>query len=804
MGGFTSVSSAQLTYGDLPNQVALGYIQTQSVDQEPVYSDDGMVYQYTKITINVQSVLNYALTPALQTLPAYPEDADTIQNRIRAMLIRPRKHLVFYVGENKFIEPNKQDDAPDLANGPFPQHCTVKSILGTLTFLIDYSIVCYIDDCLSDTAQALQTPAYLSNRYTQTAALDVKGMTTKTLRGKYVVAANALNFNAEDIRPLITPALDKGFVRKHAEYVFAEDFLSCQYTFVDEEQYVLPPFSNGVDNVVYDPVTGQPTVVGKGAGAASATGEYSETTVNAGKRYGDVRVRLEGFKDQAYSSKVGLLQLAILIAITKLQTAKALHVISGINIGSILITGAVRESLYENWVEVAFRCQLQPEALTQNQTSINLKQFGLLPYGSPDGQPARDIGTRGSAGVRFAAAALTDPCIRTAVFNSNFGVENTTTDWQSTVFPPPVDPTLSTASNLADPSNFATMNSGIPQIYDCYNVTLTTRTDTGVLQLPLCSSIPQPVDSVFVGVQAQSTQLVASWKAERIGGQPVIPSDSLNGLVGTAPLLSKSIGTFEHELAGDGVSVKWRIMGEYVFGYSNNCDAIIQHALPPTITPAAAIGTAVLSGGVTTGIIDPTTAAIGVKNAAATALGVVANLPIAVLGAIANLAGSGSTPSGSGTPAAQSTPNSVSAGAGPVVSAISNLQAQEKAGTTAASVAAAQAQTQAQGIYDAQGQQAQSALAAAQSAVAAAQTQLIAAQKQTAQSLANSLVIPSSFGNIQAVTLEQAQQAIDAQNAAAAAQLAAALSNLAALQQNVVSPPGSSSSSQQGNSGQGW
>lgn len=535
------------------NPIELAYIQTHSINREPQYTDDGVDYLYTKVTLSFQAVFNANILP----FTIGDGTATGTINRVKHYLEIPRQRIQFYVGNDVLIDSPTAGKTVDCKNGPFCRSVNIKRIGGLETHLVDCVYETYVQDCPAGGTP----PSYLSHRWTDTAKMDENFYTTWTRSGRVVVRADMLT-NPDSLRGVVTPVLQPGFVRKSAEYILQSDGLTLQYTITDQEAYLTFPYP-----------------------ACTAEGTYRESSPEGARRFIECRVRLTSSKDtqQSDNGKADLLQTAMLVAATKIHAGQGFQGTLHPNSPYMLRTVAVETALWANSVDVMFRAEITALGLTTGEIPMELDRFAEPPAGcdpafdETNGPTARD---RGTAGLQLVAAALGDPCLQATARQQTSG--GTTELATGDVAPAEVF----TTALLPDGNSSllkATTGAGL---YTNYLVTKRLENPPHVFQMPVAKMVSSPAaSSVFIQTAAPAARMYVDWTAERVGGQPDLPTPNLRKPDGTpdtnAVLVGKTFGAANVEHGGDGENARYTISGTYIYGFKDP-DVV---TLTPAMTP---------------------------------------------------------------------------------------------------------------------------------------------------------------------------------------------------------------------------
>lgn len=566
--------------------ITISYLRTESIEREPQYSDDGTEYLHTKISLSVSGVISSWVDgpasgshfPLNNLAPGNPNETPTqTMQRIQHYLEQPRQQLIYSVAnisdqlgaqQDIYIQSPPPGSSVDAKNGPFPERVVIKKLMGGNTFLVHFVVTTYLVECPSGT----QPPRYASWRYRVQTDIDENFMSTKTTSGKVICRAD-LGQNPDELRGVVAPKIPTGFKRLSQQYLLQEDGLAMMYTVVDKEMMVMPP----------QPLRG---IQGAIPNATKASGQYIESTNNGAQRFGEIRLRLEGPKgDDPYASKQQMIGLAIQVAMSRLNIAGPVG-----DKGRVLISGSVQEELYENVCEVRLRTLLARDDLRKGRApngagvNMNLLAFGTPLLFSDKGTVSFDGGVGGSAQLKAVAQAFQDPCLQgivnldTVQFPNLFTGENPMSEGTGEV-------SVYLFNTLPDDENaFVDEDaSDTTGPYAHYTVNSRYENAQNVLQLPVASTGLQSygnLSSVFAQVAAPLTSLILDWSAEQVGDTPAVPSDLMQDDA-NAVLLSSTYIPGELDLAADGTSVIYKIAGQLVYGFKDQSQVLVQHAIPP-------------------------------------------------------------------------------------------------------------------------------------------------------------------------------------------------------------------------------
>lgn len=528
------------------NGIEIKDIKTNSISHEPQFDAvDPRQYLYTKVSIDLQGVLNTHLDGTNPTARAAA---------IRQQITEPRGTFVMTVAGNGLFSVT----GPDITGGPFPRDFRITQI-SEATYIVHFRIDFAILEC-----SAGGTLPYLSHRWRESISLDERFLSKRTRNG-HVVFRGDVTPDIEATRDLVGHAcpIPDGFKRISADYTLIESGLELQYSIVDQETPVMPP----------DP-------------ALKASGEYVESTAKGAIRHGEVRVRLEGGKQ---NTKENLLRMAIIIALDKLKSADPVTL--------FLLDGAIKEDMYDNVIEVRLRTMLNVLKASTNGAPLNLKRFIRLPTGSTPDTKAPDLGTRGTAGLTMAANFLQDPCAGQSVLKSNGHQESTL--YGSLSLPVP---TISTVPVLPDSAAVLYANDASPGVYTDYRIDSRYRVKTHKMQLST-SVANNNTGSVIVQLGNPISQRVVTWTAEKIGDTPLVPTPA--SLDPNAVIMDWEISPCEKVVGSDGVSIVHRISGAYTYAFRDNSQVVVKGGVPPWVDPSVGTLSFVQSSSLNASILDP-------------------------------------------------------------------------------------------------------------------------------------------------------------------------------------------------------
>jgi hypothetical protein len=524
----------------LYNGIELPYVHTRQINYAAIYNDlDSMEYLYTEVTIEIEAVLSSdfyaASSPARQMAAIYHD------------LMQPRKPLLFVVGPDTMIESPAVGALVDLKNGPFPRECVIKQIGGSKTFMISYRIQTYIDQCDAGGTP----PNFISNRWRSTQTINENFYSTWSTSGKIICRAD-MGINPDSLRGIVAPPIPPGFKRVNSEYTLQEDGLALAYSFQDQEVFLQAP-----------------------APATKASGEYSESFMKQSQRSCECRVKLEAPK---VATKSDLVALAILICLTRIggqnRTLRGKLNPTG---NTILFAGVIRESIWENSVEVTIQANINQVPFKTQNISGDLSRFGGEVPGSPVGAPPPDPGTRGTAALQLIASIMHDPCL--ANYVSRLVATGGYTANLTSAGPPEAYPGVSVIHTVDDPPGGFKMSTD-DGVYGHYTMETHYQTNNHILSLPVSSSSGAQVKGpAMVQVAGPTVSLVADYDVDRAGNMPMIPAAIQDP---NAVIMHSTVQPLAQECGADGSPI-YAIKGRQIYSFRDVTKVPVTHPRPPYI-----------------------------------------------------------------------------------------------------------------------------------------------------------------------------------------------------------------------------
>ncbi len=415
---------SQLTY----NGVVLPYFHCTDFKQVAIRDDMADTdWHLTRIQISGHAVVNADYTELLapDLIEANgdigTDSAAFLMDVIRPRLLQHRRALSYTFNGVELI-PQRQEGnvgTVDAENGPKPQDCSIMHLYNNMFYIAFTIHASYWENFRrreigsDDIPPAIDNPAgnnVLFNRWSEAIEINECNFTSRVRNGKFKIRSDNVNgFVADQLRrQMAVVGVPKGFIRHSSKYTVTPDGLAIQYQLEDREVFKLPPF---------------PTY--------KATGEYYETGgKNDATRFIEARVRLEAAPDTPQTS---VLNMCMAVVGSKIGISSVNQVV-GNNFAkptSVIAIGAsVRIGMYENWVEVWLKCQLQQTTARFQSLAILDRTVCFTPYSDP-GTFVQDNGQRftgaqspnyppygsNKASKLLQAAAYYDPCLVAAAIN---------------------------------------------------------------------------------------------------------------------------------------------------------------------------------------------------------------------------------------------------------------------------------------------------------------------------------------------------------------------------------------------------
>lgn len=411
------------------NGITLEVVKTNNYEQAAVYSPDGTDYLYTRHTLDVQCVFNPYATAYNNEGNATPGTYPALTARnIRQYLLEPRKTLKVSVASDVIlnvpwprIAADKYDTTvgdgdrftTDSFNGPKPIACTVMRVDGKKSFIVNYRIETYVNECPTQNAtiqKAVDNPV-LSHRWQSMITVDEQFFTVKVIEGRIKfrtdwLTAEGMQQLADAFREKFFHKIEARFKREQINIYATPDGSELVYQVVDREQaYSLGLTSAATKIEAFYTVTAAPPPPAEGQNKGAVP--YLS---------GNVAVRIWG---RAGQISWNLYKIAIAIASHKLTGGK-------------IYRWSVREALHVPFLELDATAYYAPSDGAHSNllplTETNFKPVGDLnpvpgifernqdknprPGDNTDGAESSsgEAWSRGWAAIKLITAALKGEC----------------------------------------------------------------------------------------------------------------------------------------------------------------------------------------------------------------------------------------------------------------------------------------------------------------------------------------------------------------------------------------------------------
>lgn len=497
-----------------------------SWDQELVFSEDGVDYQFTRHVIRVTGMLATDLDPATPL-------KDQIY-RLRNTLSCPRLPLTLWLGDDTSDEArppdhgatghesgdegengNGVDDsgvdkldpdystqggnwtvsalkagetilnnkmlevpAPDVNAGPRVEGLAIHDIRGTRFAFVSCTFIAHLHACPL-------VPAILSNRWEVTTSIDEDELTRMTWSGVARVSPYVFT-TADECRETLFPPLPAHFKPETREFRLSSDGLTLRYTITYREHYRLPstPF-------------------------AKLDVDYVESTDRGAITEAEIRIAGSASKSV---SKAAMLQRAsqIMLSLANLDP-KAQN-------KDLLLSATIHSSLTKNQIALNVRVQKSNVA---NGVGVPIDNaiFGRPLLGSPDRMP--DVGTRGTA-MQKALAAAWKQCCASAGGPASLKLNGTPIQAADDT------PQAFKFEDLPPPSPSQVSPGHQARLYRKAEQNVAYKTVSGLVVMPVAQQYEDASGNVHtaevVRLHQPYTRKVIRYQAERYGQHPEIPT----------------------------------------------------------------------------------------------------------------------------------------------------------------------------------------------------------------------------------------------------------------------------------------
>ncbi len=385
-----------LRYGS----VVLPYNFTTKFDQQAVYDESNTDRCYTRFEISAQGIINPAyLSVMAPDLVGNNLTVAEITRVITDRLRRQRQQLYFQVNGKELIpQPAGVTGTVDAMNGPQTTVTTLE--LSSETIFLSFQVVAHYwenyDVVPGDEPFAPNRPGNnaLYNRWEERIELDELNFTKRTRTGKFKIRSDNVDgkIAAEVMSQMCVVGVPPGFLRKKAEYTVSPDGLSIMYTVTDEEQYKMPP-----------------------SPAYTAEGHYMEATTRGdGKRFAEVRLRLQGTKLVAQHE---LVRTLVALMSKKLELVEA--PLGDKNV--VVQKASLQVDMFNNSVEGSVAVMFNPNKKRRSEIAFIRDKICITPLVDDVKLNPPAFSLRGSASRLLQAAAYYDPSLTETKLNSVTG-----------------------------------------------------------------------------------------------------------------------------------------------------------------------------------------------------------------------------------------------------------------------------------------------------------------------------------------------------------------------------------------------
>lgn len=251
------------------NGITISPIYTEACSRRAIY--DGPTYLYTRWIIRVRGVFNPGATsfttaggdPRFGGNPAQPEKSPGFNpawtdNSVRLMLQQPRGLLhysaagpdafgdadfgqgqdltILALTDSTISTSGSSKTLTDANNGPFPLEINIRRISGTVSFNVDFTIQCDINECY----RVYSEPAFvLSNRWQMTHDVNEHAFTVRHVQGRAIFRTDVMlsqEIKPDDYRAAFFFPVPENFKRQNINVSVNPDGNECHYSFSDVEQ----------------------------------------------------------------------------------------------------------------------------------------------------------------------------------------------------------------------------------------------------------------------------------------------------------------------------------------------------------------------------------------------------------------------------------------------------------------------------------------------------------------------------------------------------------------------------------------
>ena len=223
------------------NGVVMQMAKTHQIAFDAQYSSDGMDYLYTRGRISIGFQINPQATAYIISSNAVVSTPGTLPATtvaaIRHSLMQPRQQLLItdYLAQTMLQCP-ADGFIVDAKDGPKPISCSLEEIAGSRTFVGRWTCEFNIIECLASG----NPPVIISNRWSDSHAINDSQLTTRTISGRTVFRRDwleALGLTPDDLRdsfPL--PVVAPGMQRVSLDIITASSGNEAMWRITDKER----------------------------------------------------------------------------------------------------------------------------------------------------------------------------------------------------------------------------------------------------------------------------------------------------------------------------------------------------------------------------------------------------------------------------------------------------------------------------------------------------------------------------------------------------------------------------------------
>lgn len=502
----------------------LELVKTNSFRQETIYSDDGVDKVYTKITLNVNGILNTCLQG---------QDPATWIASVRESMLLPRRELVVQFGGSEILRSPFPGLTEDAKHGPRPLQFNIQRYDGTTAF-IQFEIETFIEECS-------EIPAVLSHRWDCSYSIDNDYYSTRIINGTVILNSEIAGLDLKSLQPLIIPMIASGWKRESIQIAVQSDGLKLNYTITDKERHLAVP------KYVVD-----------------WSARYTQTLgIDQHLSNNEISVVVKG---EPHAPVGELLKVAARLVFSRINP-NATTARTTSEVKEFLTSFSVTEDIGRNTIEMRVTTKSAKTIQVDEQSNMLFTRIGAeidideIKQNTPRVPDGTVLPIKGNYLALLFAATVQDPCYVSGITSAApvYATQPSTKEIKISV-------TQTNSLNTYDQTNTNYTNTQVKLPYTDYEIDVVYPNAYNVLQLPTCYSsgmtdYSQRCNIVKVGCITGSKEI--HWRAERIGQRPDMP-DPENYTTG-----SYLTGTKVHlgavELAPDGVTRKYITSGVYTY-----------------------------------------------------------------------------------------------------------------------------------------------------------------------------------------------------------------------------------------------